>query len=315
MKKIFSKILFPGLALKEYLTITTDKPLQEKAYLKNGDNFIDISKIHWLLCVEPVTFGVWLSKEDMQLFFERKQSTIYFTGSFCDDNNAAKKSLAILTVELNNKLEDENGTLLLFQVIYTKIKHLSRVKTFLIFSLFYKKPGISFQKFKTLVAAFSYPRKVCLISFQKDNYYNIFPMDLLGEIKNKQYVFGLRHSNSALEKIIETKKIVVADVSYKYKELTYQLGKHHSLNPPAINSLPFKIIHSASFRFPVPEFADNYKEIEILKSLNLGSQMLLWGKVINEVSLKRHESSLFHIHFLLYMHQQKKTMDADYKKV
>ena len=118
--------------------------------------------------------------------------------------------------------------------------------------------------------------------------------------------FGLRRSNTALPKIIGKGKIVVSEVSFKYKNIIYELGKHHSINPPLPDSLPFKLLQTNNFSFYIPQWADSYKEIKVLRKLDLGSQMLLWGEVMNEEALKSSEGNLFHIHFLYYLYQQNK---------
>ena len=80
----------------------------------------------------------------------------------------------------------------------------------------------------------------------------------------------------------------------------------HGLTPPALDSLPFKVIESEKFGFDIPEWIFSYKEVEILKTINLGSHMLLWGKVMNEKKIKPSTGNLFHIHFLQYLHQKRK---------
>jgi hypothetical protein len=113
----------------------------------------------------------------------------------------------------------------------------------------------------------------------------------------------------ALAKIIETKKIVVSEASHIYKNTIYELGRHHSGAPPSIDALPFKTRRTESFGFFIPEWADNYKEIKILKTKNLGSHMLLWGEIINEKTLKQPSDNLYHIHFLLYYHHKLKRQE------
>jgi uncharacterized protein YkuJ len=308
MKDILRKILFPNTTIKEYQSVTINGSIQEKVYLKTEKFFIDISETHYLLCLEPMVFGIWHNKEeDVVTLQEKSEFRMHFTDSICDNNNLEKNSVAILTLDFFNKIEDECGTLFLLRLKRSRIYHISLFKTLFLFFGYYRKPGLSFNKFKSFVAAFSYPRKVRLISFNQNKYYTIFPMDLLGEIKDcNRYVFGLRHSNAALSKIIESKKIVVSEVSFKYKNILYQLGKYHKENPSSFDSLSFKITHTSNFGFYIPEWAENYKEIKILTTINLGSQMLLWGDVVNEKTLNRFESNLYHIHFLLYLHQQKK---------
>ena len=132
---------------------------------------------------------------------------------------AKRNAVAIITLDYFDKIEEADGTLYLLKLGESKIYHVNFIKTFLLFYKYYKKPKFSFEKYKSLIAAYSYPRRVRIISFKQDDYFNIFPMDLLGEIpQSGKYVFGLRHTNVALAKIIETKKIVVSEVPYIYKE-------------------------------------------------------------------------------------------------
>src|SRR4029077_16258381 len=107
----------------------------------------------------------------------------------------------------------------------------------------------------------------------------IFPMDLLGTIPGcNKHVFGLRHTNVALPKIIETGKMVVSEVPCEYKDIIYKLGSHHSVAPPSLDMLPFNVLTTEKFGFYIPEWAENYKEVQITRTINLGSHMLLWGE-------------------------------------
>jgi hypothetical protein len=207
-----------------------------------------------------------------------------------------------------NKIEESDGSLLLLKLAESKIHHISFMKTRLLFYKYYKKPEQNFYRLKSYSASYSYPRKVRLISFKEGTWYNIFPMDLVGDIPgNKRYVFGLRHSNVTLARIIETKKIAVSEVPYEYKEVIYRLGKHHR-EPLNASELPFSFIQSEIYDFPIPDWANSYKEIKILKTMNLGSHMLLWGEEINKKKLTGPSLHLYHIHFLHYLHQRNKGM-------
>ena len=92
------------------------------------------------------------------------------------------------------------------------------------------------------------------------------------------------------------------------KTIIYQLGKHHR-EPLSETVLPFETIPSEIFGFPIPAWANRYKEIRIVSTMNLGSHMLLWGEEINEKYLSESHGHLFHIHFLHYLHQKSKGLD------
>jgi flavin reductase (DIM6/NTAB) family NADH-FMN oxidoreductase RutF len=182
----------------------------------------------------------------------------------------------------------------------------SALKARLLFLNYYKTPQTDFHRLKALAAAFSYPRQVRVVSFGQGDQYNIFPMDLLGEMNaGGNYVFGLRHSNASLAKMMETKKMVVSEVGYEHKDAIYQLGKYHSSTIPPPDSLPFPLVKSEQFGFYVPAWADSYAELDIVKTLNLGSHMLLWAKPVSRTRLKDSTGHLFHLHSLAWLRQRK----------
>jgi flavin reductase (DIM6/NTAB) family NADH-FMN oxidoreductase RutF len=309
MKKIFRKILFGDSEIREYSTVTISDRIREKVYLKTGKLLIDISENHWVLCLEPIVIGIWIeNKEQLTALDKKTDYTIYFNDSDNGDKkNTRRNTVAILNLSFFDKIQESKGSLFLLRMRKSTIFHLNFIQTFLLYFKYYKKPHLSFKKLKSFVSAYSYPRKVRVVSFRNDDYYNIFPMDLLGDIRQcNRCVFGLRHTNVALSKIMETGKLVISEISFEHKDIIYQLGKHHSSVPPSLDLLPFKVTTSENFEFYIPEWVESYKEIRIEKTINLGSHMLLWGEVVNQKTLKTHASHLYHIHFLLYLHQKKK---------
>lgn len=306
MKKLIRKILFGNVQISEYSNITISDKIHEKVYLQTGSNVFDVTQIHWLLCIEPIVFGVWIEKIDEKIISEIKQNCkMYFCDSIDDKNSIKKNTFASMILNFVDCVEEDKGTLFLFKLEKCHIHHLNFIKRYLLFTRYYKKNGLTFSKFKSFVSAYSYPRQVRLISFRQDDYYNIFPMDLLGEIKQQnRFVFGLRHTNVSLPKIIQTGKLVVSQVSFKHRNIIYELGKHHSSKPPSLDSLPFKLLRSKTFDFYIPDLVENYKEIKILKTKNLGSHMLLWGEIVDENNITNPSSHLFVIHFLQYLHQK-----------
>ena len=302
MKKLLRKILFGPVPVIEYATVTVESDIREKVWLTDKKSRIDISANHWPLCLDPVVFGVWFGKVDNSIIFDKeKEYEICFTDG---GNDAAV--VAVLKLKFFNTIVEEDGRLLLLTLTNATTQHISFIRTRLIFYKYYKKPEQDYFKLKSFAAAYSYPRKVRVVSYKDEAHNNIFPMDLTGDIPfSKRYVFGLRHTNQTLDRIIAAKKIVIAEVPYAYRQTIYQLGKHHR-GPLALDKLSFDLIQSESFGFPVPAWANSYKEIRIVQTMNLGSHMLLWGEEINEKQLNEDAGHLFHIHFLYYLHQQRK---------
>jgi hypothetical protein len=300
MKKIIRRFLLGDTPVSEYSTVTVQGDIIERVYLETSGKRVDISKTHWLLCLQPVVFGIWFAKEeDIISLDENALFRMYFR-----DSDEKAEDVAIIELNYLNKIVEPEGTLLLLKLSETRIYHVSHLKVLILFHRYYKKPEQDFYKLKSYSAAYSYPRRVRLISFMEGDWYNIFPMDLVGDIPmSRKYVFGLRHSNVTLARIIQTKKMVVSEIPYEFKDVIYQLGKHHR-EPMSGTKLPFKVIKSEIFDFPIPVWANSYKEIRIVETMNLGSHMLLWGEEVNEKYLSGPSRHLFHIHFLHYLHQK-----------
>ena len=292
-----------NIPIREYATITIPHDIQEQVYLEINDKKLEVTKNQWVLCLEPLIFGIWIEDELVKHdLFNKKKCKIIF-----EDSNSLKTKTAIANLELKETIEEPNGVLFLLTLKTSRIYSLNFIRAQFLFRRYYKKAGFSFEKFKSFVTAYSYPRKVSLISFKSEDHYNIFPMDLVGELKNpNRMVFGLRHTNRTLSRIITTEKLIASEIPFTQKDSIYKLGSHHSVNPPLPKDLPFHVSESNVFGFYIPEWACSYKEIRILKTINLGSHMLLWGELINETILSSPISSLYHIHFLHYLHQQKK---------
>jgi flavin reductase (DIM6/NTAB) family NADH-FMN oxidoreductase RutF len=295
MKKLLNKLLFGHSFFKEYPAVSIDgNAIGEKVFLESNGTQSDVSQNHWLLSLEPMIFGVWTDDVPEK----HQKATLYF-------NSKQNETVAVVDLNLTDSISEKEGTLLLFEVQKSKLLYLNSLKTYLIYVLYYKKPKQSFSQFKNLAAAFSYPRKVRLVSFKKGDYFNTFPMDLVGNVPGtNRFVFGLRHSNTALDKIIEEKKIVAAEFPAFLKEEVYLLSKHHLGKPPSIGSLPFKVMATPLYGFPIPETALKYHEIKIIKTLNLGSHMLLLGEAMNSVLVNEKTDTLYHIHFMNHLRQK-----------
>jgi len=305
MKAFLKRLLVGDNEVREYPPIRIPGDIPEKVYLEMAGTMTHVSQNHWLLCIEPVIFGIWIKQDEREVSYERQeQYHLYFFDS-ADNARNKKKASAIVTLSFCDCIKEKNGMLLLLKVIKSNIYHLDFLRRYVLFSRCYKKNGLTFSKFKSFTAAYSYPRRIRLISFKQDDYYNIFPMDLLGNVNgSKRFVFGLRHTNVSLSRIIETGKLVVSEVSFNHKNTILELGKHHSSKPPSLDSLTFDLVPSKNFGFYLPDWINSYKEIKILETKNLGSHMLLWGEVLQENTLSEAGDNLFLIHFFEYLHQK-----------
>lgn len=308
MKGLFRKLLFGETVIREYVTVKIADEIQELVYLQVATSgpVLDVSACHWIFCLDPLVFGVWMAKGATDGIDGSASCALIFRNSPQRSGESPEKgALAVAQLDPVDKIEESNGCLFLLKLRSCQVHHIPSFKTWLLYSKYYKKPGLSYDKLISFATAYSYPRRVRVVSFRGEDYYNIFPMDLVGDISHAgRYVFGLRHTNLALSRIIGEQKIAVSEVSFTKKEIIYRLGSHHGTNPPPIDKLPFGVVTSPTFGFWIPDWADSCKEIRILKTIDLGSHMLLWGEPVGEVVLGPPSEHLYHIHFLLYLHQK-----------
>jgi hypothetical protein len=304
----FGKLLTGEPIIREFLTVGIEDYhlVREKVYLHVGARVLDVSGNQWLLGLEPLVIGIWVEeKAAASLFGPGEEYRLYFRdcappreGGF--DRNA----VSVLRLEYSNQLDEADGTLFLLRVSGTAIHHISPIRTRLLYEKFYKKPGVGFERLKGIAAAYSYPRRVRIISFQLEGNYNyIFPMDLLADIRScGRFLFGMRHSNQVLKRIVDVKKIVVAEAPAIYKGAIYTLGRNHSASPPSLEEYPFGVIRTRQFGYYLPEWVESYKEVTIGRTTDLGSHMLLSGRWSEEVLLKPATPHLHHIHFLHFLY-------------
>ncbi len=216
MKNFVKKIIYRGFPIREYASITVADTISERVFLKINDFVTDVSQDHWALCLQPLIFGIWLNKDTRFSIAPNNNYKLLF------EETSTKKKLAEIKLDFFGSIKEQEGTLLLVKAGKCDLFHTSFTESFFLYSIYYHKPGFSFKKFRSYVSAFSYPRKVRIVSFKKDDYYTIFPMDFVGKIsETNRYVFGLRHTNRALNKITRTEKHVVSEVPSRYKNDIY----------------------------------------------------------------------------------------------
>jgi len=299
---MIGKLLTGETHVREYTALRIDGEIRERVYLECGGMLVDVSARHWLLSLEPMVFGVWM--DGAEPLPAMKPCKMYFYGK---EGMAAKDLTVAIRLKCSGELQDGKGRLMLLTLMHAELFHMAPLKARLIYWRYYRKPYKSYGEYKSLIAAFSFPRRVRLISFRDGDYYNIFPMDLIGAIDGeRRMVFGLRHSNRSLTGMAATGRFAVADVSYDRREAVYGLGRHHSTAPPSIVQLPFGIIHSREGQCYLPDWVEGYREMSVLATRNLGSHMLIWAAWEKEYSVNLSADHLHHVHFLHWLTHRKR---------
>lgn len=278
--------------------------IEESVFLEKDGYSIDISKQHGMICLDPFCMAAWVKHEQIGLFNPQNVSIQF---------RKEERLSASIQASLIEMVATTNGALLLYRIEKAKNHQLSALHRLALFAYFLRSKKNTYYSRKVISALYSYPRSIILVSYQDDDYYNIFPMDIHGYIAHEDmYILGLRTTNITLNKILEAKKVVVCDTDTVGIDTVYALGKHPSVSPTPKSELPFGLNSSELFGFPVPDFVGSYKEIEIISHKKMGYHMLMVGKVVNKKQLKQNPQSLYHVGFLQFQKGNYTAIDGLY---
>jgi len=305
MNKLIRKIFFRGNKIKTFfISRLKQSQIQENVFLKTGGSILDISKHHGMICLDPFCVAVWLPSNQLAAI-DDNATTIQFK-----KNSKLNASINVSVIE---KIVTTNGALILFKVEKVKNYQLNPLHRLIFFAYLLRSPKNTYNSRKVISALYSYPRSIIVVSYQDEDYRNIFPMDIHSYIEDEGlYILGLRTTNVTLDKILAARKVVVCDTDAVDINTVYDLGKHSSTSPTPIENLPFGTKKSELFGFPVPDFSGSYKEIEIIRHRKMGFHMLLVGKVANAKQLKPDPSSFYHISFLQFQNSNYNSVEAVY---
>ena len=303
MGSVIKNIFFKDTKITTFfISRIPEARIEEKVFLKKGKHHIDITRHQGMICLDPFCISVWLSEDQIDGLDPQAAKIKFEKGS---------KLTASLTVSLIEQIATAKGVLLLYKIENVKNYQLSALHRLVLFRYFLRSKSNTYYSRKVISALYSYPRRIIIVSYKDEEYYNIFPMDIQSYIKEDDiYVLGLRTTNITLNKILAAGKVVVCDTDTVDINTVYTLGKHSSAAPTPVEQLPFGTTESKLFGFPVPDFTGGYKEIEIIQHRKMGYHMLMVGKVVNEVKLKQNSSSLYHVGFLQFQEGNYSSIDG-----
>ncbi len=293
MNTLIRKLFFKGTKIKTFfISRFADGLVEEKVFLKNGKYQFDVSKHQGMICLDPFCIAAWLPNSEMDLMNDKCTKIQFKKG---------QKLNASIEVSLIEKIATVNGALLLYKIERVKNYQLNPLHRLVLFAYLLRSPKNTYYSRKVISALYSYPRSIIIVSYQDENYCNIFPMDIHSFIAEEGlYLLGLRTTNVTLNKILEAKKVVVCDTDTVDINTVYGLGKHSSTSPTPKEQMPFGTKASEQFGFPVPDFSGSYKEIEIIESRAMGYHTLMIGKVVNYKKIKPQPASFYHVGFLQF---------------
>jgi len=126
------------------------------------------------------------------------------------------------------------------------------------------------------------PRPVVLVTVVHGELGNMFPMDLIGPTDSPWFSMALRKTSPAVRLMQESRRMALASAPFAYRDIAYELGKHHALETIDWAKLPFATTCSPLFGYPVAEAALRVREVEVKEFHDVGSHMLFITSIVRE---------------------------------
>lgn len=293
MNRLFRELLLGHSNPQNYPAIRLkDVEVKEHVLLYNDGKVTDITARHSIICERPFCIAIFFPKEQHVEGLNSIEIRV----------KRENKTVARLQLTLKDKIEDYQTAILIYNIEDVRNYQINNIRQYFLMRHFLRAKKLTRKEGKIYAALYSYPRKVVIISYEEEGYYNLFPMDFRHYYEQDDlYVFGLRSTNITLEKILKAGKLVACNTDAAKLKDIYFLGKHHSSAPPEKSGMPFNLVQSELYKFPVPVFSASYKEVKIMGSRIIGSHVLMIGKVENEKTTRPNETSVYHIHYFEYV--------------
>jgi flavin reductase (DIM6/NTAB) family NADH-FMN oxidoreductase RutF len=164
-------------------------------------------------------------------------------------------------------------------------------------------PKPDFADFTNLLIHYICPRPVALVTVMDGDgsHGNLFPMDLLAQVGPQSFVAALKNSNRAMGQACRSRRMVVSRIPFALAEQAYALADMHRAEHVDWQTVPLALARSAHFGYPIPAEALTTTEIEIQRTVNLGSHTALIGVAVHEQRVNEgrgmhHVSGLYEEH-------------------
>lgn len=141
---------------------------------------------------------------------------------------------------------------------------------------------MSFLERRAAMVSFIRPHPTVLVSIAGEFGGNIFPMNIMGALGAGRFGFALRNDRLAGQSVERAGRLVMSNVPVRYASLAYGLASNHTKAFVQWDELPFAMKLSPMFQFPVPEFAQRVREMEVEKSHRIGSHSFFVARILGD---------------------------------
>jgi len=279
-KKAFSNYL----NTKKLLPVAVNNPEKGgKIILASGQQQWDITNKHSLISLKP--FAIAVNAASIPQNFHDSPEIIFSTEE--------KKELGRMRLHFSRVQHSQNIELKIYHADIPEkpFPFLSRYWTMLLLQLknsTNKKSKNFIVPPAELLKLFVYsliPRPVYVISILHGAGFDAFPIDIVGTISARVMIFSIRKSSASVQQILTTRKFCASKIPFKERGKMYELGKYHAggILPEHFSSLFSGL--SQQQNIPLPDFAVDVLELELIESFEEGVHVQLVVKVINEYTM------------------------------
>lgn len=135
---------------------------------------------------------------------------------------------------------------------------------------------------KAAVVSFIRPHPVGIASVEDAAGGNIFVMNLMGDLGEGRFGFGLKDSRWPAHLVERTGRLALSDVPAGEGRQAFALAGHHMVEHVDWERLPFGLRRSGTLGIRVPEFALRVRELEVESLRKMGSHTFFVARVVSD---------------------------------
>ena len=126
------------------------------------------------------------------------------------------------------------------------------------------------------------PHPIAIASVEDAAGGNIFIMNLMGELGEGRFGFGLKNSRWPSKLVERTGRIALSSVPADEGKAAFALTATHMVEKVDWENLPFGLRRSMQFKIRVPDFARRVRELEVESVRKMGSHNFFVARVVSD---------------------------------
>ncbi len=288
--KSVARRLFNGLYFSnEYICLNREAIIPDiKVMLETGDSAYDVTDSHLLLGYKPLLIA--LPKNGSYILSDPSTLNFFTSGKLCGSIRLGLSDTFHENMILFRGLSASHDLLTVSQkILHTLLRRGKRKNDPL---------NPSKELYDQIRVAYSFPRKISVITVGENGMYNAFPTDLHGEIHGQNnYIISLRENGEAYKQVIRAGRICLSTVSLAQFREVYALGKNHMQDLQPEKYFPEKTLRFINGSgIPVYGAANSYLILKVKSEQKAGIHHLITFFIEQRGQWENSPGTLAHIH-------------------